>query len=332
MDLSIIIVNWNSKEYLRACISSIKAFTAGIRYEVIVIDSASYDGAGEMLAESHVRFIQSDRNLGFARANNRAVLASTGRYLLFLNPDTELAGPAVNILYDHLRRLPRAGAVGCRLLNGDGSIQTSCIQSFPTVLNQLLNAEFLRRLTPRSPLWGMAPLFAGTGPSEADVLSGACIMMPRNVFEQVGSFSEEYFLYAEDLDLCYKVRKAGYANYLVPGATIVHFGGGSSEKRATTFPAVMMRASVWRFLKKTRGAGYGLIYRTSTMIAACLRLALLSALSPLYLARKRTDAWRAAAGKWGAILVWSIGLQAAAARPGRDGMAPRGGSPGRWGI
>lgn len=320
MDLSIIIVNWNSKEYLGACLASIRAYTRDIHYEIVVIDSASFDGAGELLARSYpeVRFIQSDRNLGFAGANNRAVREASGKYLLFLNPDTELIGPAVNVMFDHLRRLPKAGAVGCRLLNGDGSVQTSCIQSFPTVLNQLLNAEFLRGLFPRSPLWGMASLVAGLGPDEVEVLSGACIMMPRGVFEQIGSFSEEYFMYAEDLDLCYKVRKAGYANYFIPDATIIHFGGGSSGKRTTVFPVVMMRAAVWKFLRKTRGAGYGLIYRGSTLVAAALRLVLLAVLWPLYRIRKRPARWSASARKWVAILAWSAGLGAGAGMGARS--------------
>src|SRR5437762_3548719 len=133
MDLSIIIVNWNSKDYLRKCLKSIYANTHGIDFEIIVVDNASFDGSGELLAQDFpkVRFVQSHTNLGFARANNLGFGNSTGRNVLFLNPDTEAVGGALNELLQRLQRLPNAGVVGCKLLNTDGSMQTSCLQSYP---------------------------------------------------------------------------------------------------------------------------------------------------------------------------------------------------------
>src|SRR5215204_3045030 len=160
-DVSVVIVNWNSREYLRKCLESIRAHAPAVCCEIVVIDSGSFDGCAEMLREQYpdVRFVQSDANLGFAKANNRAFQESTADVVLFLNPDTELVGPAIDLMLDKLRSLPRAGIVGCKLLNADGTIQTSCIQSIPTILNQALNSEFLRSRWPRSPLWGMAPLY-----------------------------------------------------------------------------------------------------------------------------------------------------------------------------
>lgn len=315
MDLSIIIVNWNSKDYLQKCIASILAWTSDIKYEIVVIDSASFDGVDKMLKQCYpqVRFIQSDRNIGFAKANNTAFKVSSGSHTLFLNPDTELVSPAVNILFDHMHTLPRAGAIGCTLLNSDGSLQTSCIQSFPTILNQLLSSEFLRALFPKSPLWGMASLFgAKDGPAEVEVISGACIMLRRTLFDQVGLFSEDYFMYAEDLDLCYKIRQAGYTNYYIPNAAAIHFGGGSTEKRPSDFSVVMMRESVWRFMKKHRGKIYGLAYRASTLISAVGRLLLLMILFPLQFVRKTGPSWNASFRKWRAILTWSLGHKDAA--------------------
>ena len=310
MDLSIIIVNWNSKDYLKKCIESIFTWTSGIDYEIVVIDSGSFDGSGEMLTQCYpqVKFIQSDKNLGFAKANNAAFNDSTGRNILFLNPDTEIEDPALNTLYHQLSSLPNAGIVGAKLLNSDRSVQTSCVQSFPTILNQLLNSKFLRTLFPRSPLWGMAPLFDVTdGPAEVDVLSGACIMLRRTLFEQVGLFSEDYFMYAEDVDLCYKIKQAGYRNYYIPDAVVVHFGGGSSEKRPSDFSVVMMRESIWRFMKKTRGNIYGMAYRASTLISAIGRLLLLLILLPLQPLRKSGASWNASFKKWMAVLTWSLG-------------------------
>lgn len=312
MELSIIIVNWNSKDYLQQCIASILHSKSEIKFEIVVIDGGSFDGSGEMLRQCYpqVKFIQSDKNLGFAKANNVAFKASSGRLVLFLNPDTKVVVPAIDILFDQMQKLSGAGAIGCKLLNADGSIQTSCIQSFPTILNQLLDSNFLRALFPKSRLWGMASLFGVTnGPTEVEVLSGACIMMRRSLFEQIGLFSEDYFMYAEDSDLCYKVRCAGYKNYFIPYATIFHFGGGSTEKAPSDFSVVMMRESVWRMMRKTRGRFYGFAYRVSTMISSISRLILLMVLFPLHLFRRGGGSWNGSFRKWKAILSWSLGLK-----------------------
>lgn len=161
MDLSIIIVNWNSKDYLRKAIASIETETKGIELEVIVIDGGSFDGCVEMLRRYYpqVVFIQSDKNLGFAKANNEAFKASRGRNILFLNPDTEVEGHAIKTLYDQLNALQNAGIVGPKLLNTDRSIQESCIRAFPTILNQVLESDVLRNMFPKAKLWGMKPLF-----------------------------------------------------------------------------------------------------------------------------------------------------------------------------
>lgn len=314
MDLSIIIVNWNSKELLRRCLASVESQTGGITYEIIVIDSGSFDGCDHMLKECypHVHFMQSGSNIGFARANNEAFRVSVGDVVLFLNPDTELVGPAVNIMLRHLRALPDAGAVGCRLVNADGSLQDTCIQAFPTILSQFANSNLLRAAFPRWSIWGMAALFSATDrPAKVEAISGACIMLTRWTFQQVGLFSEDYFMYAEDVDLCHKVKQSGHANYYLPDATVLHFGGGSSDKAPSEFSAVMMRESIWQFLSKTRGSLYGLVYRASTVVLAAIRLALLVALWPLQAMRRRGPPWSASFRKWRAILGWGLGWREA---------------------
>lgn len=312
MDLSIIIVNWNSREYLQKCIASILAWTNNANYEIVVIDGGSFDGCDEMLRRHYpqVRFIQSQKNIGFAKANNTAFRESRGRYILFLNPDTELINPVVNILFDYIQKAPNAGAIGCKLLNADKTVQTSCLQAFPTILNQFLDSELLRALWPRSPLWGNAPLFGvQIRPEEVEAISGACIMVKRSLFEKVGLFSEDYFMYAEDLDLCYKIRQAGYTNYYIPDATVIHFGGGSTEKSPSDFSVVMMHESVWRWMRKTGGNVYGLAYRVSTLISAIGRLVLLMTLFPLHFIRRDGESWNGSFRKWKAILTWSLGLK-----------------------
>lgn len=309
MELSIIIVNWNSRDFLASCLESVRKFTHGIDYEIIVIDSGSFDGAGEMLQSRFpdVVFIQSDRNVGFARANNMAFRHARGEYVLFLNPDTELTSAAVNIALAHARAHPDAGAVGCRLLNGDGSLQTSCIQAFPTIVGQFLSSEVLMKLFPRSTLWGMSALFqAGNDFCEVEVISGACLMVRHTAFESVGGFSEDYFMYTEDVDLCYKLRCAGYRNHYLPAATVKHFGGGSSESAPSNFSVVMMRDSIMRYFVKYRGFAYATAYRYSTLVAAAMRITLYLALLPLHRIVRPLSRQKGTARKWLAILQWSL--------------------------
>jgi GT2 family glycosyltransferase len=226
--------------------------------------------------------------------------------LFFLNPDTEVIGRAIETLFEGISRLPNLGAIGCKLLNTDGSIQTSCLRPIPTLTNQALDSEFLRRLFPRSALWGNAALLANDPSAEVEALSGACTMMKRSIFEEIGGFSEEFFMYSEDTDLCDKVRRAGYKNYYISNASIVHHGGSSSKQCSNHFADVVMRESIWRFLRKTRGSAYALGYRVSIALAAACRLALVTLALPLQvLGRKRELKYTF--GKWVHLLGWALG-------------------------
>jgi len=314
MDLSIIIVNWNSVEYLKACIASVQRETSGIEYEIVVIDSGSFDGCDAMLERTYpdVRFVQSERNIGFGQANNMAVGFSRGRSLLFLNPDTEIQGTAIASMHAWLERSPDAGGVGCRLLNSDGSVQTSCVQAFPTIPNQVLDAEWLRARWQRSGLWGIDALFAtDTAPKEVQTVAGACVMMKREVFDRVGGFSNEYFMYAEDIDLCYKIATLGLKVYYLPDATVVHHGGGSSNEAPSSFSIVLMRESICLFLNKQRGRVYAGCYRLAMLASALLRLAVLR----LQLRRRaHDDGFKSSRRKWKAILEWSLWREATVRR------------------
>jgi len=311
VELSIVIVNWKSRDYLRKCVASIYAGTSGIEFEIVVIDSASFDGAGEMLAKDFpkVRFIQSAENLGFSKANNRAFESASGRVILFLNPDTEVAGDAIIRMFKAMSALPDAGAMGCKLLNTDGSIQTSCVQAYPTILNQVLSADVFRRLTPRSSLWGMKAIFdANPTPQVVEMISGACLMMRRDVFERIGRFSTEYFMYAEDVDLCFKAQRAGFKNYYFNDAEVVHHGGGSSQQARSNFSSIMMIESISQFLKKYRGGFYSLTYRLVTGIFVFLRVIVLLLLSPLIVLKNGFSRWSGACSKWWAVFRWGFGL------------------------
>jgi GT2 family glycosyltransferase len=313
VNLSIVIVNWNSKDHLAECIPSILAETQALQFEIIVIDSASYDGAGEMLREDYpeVRFIQSPENGGFAKSNNAAFAEAKGDYVLFLNPDTVIHDRSIERAHAAIQTCENPGVVGCRLLNTDGSIQTSCIQAFPTMLNQWLNIEWLRKRFPRARLWGLAPLSQRTSePIPVDVVSGAFLMMRRQLFEAFGGFEEDYFMYSEDVDLCYRLQKAGYVNYLIPQTRVIHHGGGSSSRRTVnTFSSVMMLESRWKFFRKTRPAAYCVAYRLGMFFCSLARLAVVLVLSSFGQGGSRGDYFRKVRREWAARMKWTLGFQ-----------------------
>lgn len=312
--LSIIIVNWKSARFLGPCLDSIYASSEDLVYEVIVVDNASYDGCDTLLADRYpqVKFIQSPVNLGFSRANNLAYRQSSGKTLLFLNPDTEIGSQAIPTMHRLLLDTPDAGAIGCMLLNTDGTLQSSCIQAFPTILNQVLDAEILRRLFPLLSLWGTRPLFERSEiPIPVEVVSGACLMVKRHVFEAAGLFSTDYFMYAEDTDLCFKIRSSGFVVYYTSATSVVHHGGGSSKQRERNYFAdVVVRESLFRFLTKFRGRLYGYLYRVATGCAASFRITLLGSFMVLIPRRFARDVLRISLGKWINIFRWSLGREA----------------------
>ena len=257
-ELSIIFVNWNSLQYIHDCLRSLYTHTIGVSFEVIVVDNRSPECGIETLRQDfpEISIIMSDINLGFAGANNLGFKQSIGRYVLFLNPDTELNGPAIQTLLTKLKELPDAGIVGCQLLNTDLTIQTSCIQTFPTVLNQLLDIESLKQRWPACPLWNIAPLYETSNEAfSVEVISGACMLMKREVFESAGMFSEEYFMYAEDLDLCYKMKQLGLRNYYVGKAQVIHHGGkSSSQGPISQWSTFMKLRAIQKFSRRLTGA------------------------------------------------------------------------------
>ena len=312
MDLSIVIINWNSAGYLRNCLRSVYEHTQGIDMEIIVLDNASFDGSRELVEREfrQVRFIQSEQNLGFARGNNTAVRHASGHWLLFLNPDTELHGPAINRLLDAAKSLPRPGALGARLLNGDGTLQTSCVQVFPRITNHLLDADILRRWFPRARLWGAAALYSDNpAPVPVERVSGACLMTPRPTFEQLGGFEEGYFMYCEDLEYCLKAHKAGCRNYYVPKAVVVHHGGKSSSQVLGQFATVMMAQSGWRFFRKERGLRWAVAFRCCLAVKAVSRLCLLALAYPLPWQENRRRRLNASVRKYVSVARWAAGAE-----------------------
>jgi GT2 family glycosyltransferase len=309
---SFIIVNWNSLQYLRDCLKSIHEKVTKITYEIIVVDNASYDGSAKFLFEKypHVLFIQSEKNLGFSGANNLGAEKAKGQVYLFLNPDTEIRGDAIELLYTTLFSDKNYGAIGCRLLNTDGSLQTSSILPFPSLFNLIFDAESLKQLTRMSKQWGIAALYRpGNGPWTVEAISGACLMIKSEVFHKVDGFSKDYFMFAEDIDICYKIHTAGYANMYLPSALVVHHGGGATaKKKVATFSIVLQRDSMYLYLRKFRGNRYAMCYRISIGAMAILRTLFFLCISPLSIVMRSRIATNGLI-KWSHIFSWSIGKE-----------------------
>lgn len=312
MDLSIIIVNWKSLHFTKKCIASLISTIQELEYEIIVVDNASESCQEILDLYPQVKLIASDQNLGFAQANNLGVRYATGRKLLFLNPDTIVLGDAVLRMALCLDS-EKIGAVGCRLLNRDFTVQMSCVQRFPTITNQLLSIDALKRRWPNLPLWGMQPLFsdAPAHPFVVDVVSGACLMVKRHIFERISGFSRDYFMYAEEVDLCWKLRCMGYRVCHISEAQVVHVGGQSTANSAVALSDIALRRSVFKFLRKSRGIMYALTYRVALIMSAASRVAILGfLLTPLNWNRNGSPAENIRAlKKWCGIGQWALALR-----------------------
>lgn len=231
--VSIIIVNWNTRDLLANCLNSIAATAGDLDLETIVVDNASSDGSPAMMLRQfpHVRLLANQENVGFARANNQAAAASLGRYLLLLNSDAQLWPNALQALLDVAEANPRVGIVGAQLRNADGSFQASHTP-FPNLWQEFLILSGIgRRLFGR---W-----YPSRGPDDdrgarpVDYVEGACLLVRREAFDVTGGLDENYFMYAEEVDWCYTLRQKGWQVWYQPAAKVMHLGGGSSQKRRT---------------------------------------------------------------------------------------------------
>jgi N-acetylglucosaminyl-diphospho-decaprenol L-rhamnosyltransferase len=242
MDLSIIILNYNTREHLRACLESVRdegstSLSEGaIEAEVIVVDNASRDGSAEMVTAEFpwVSLIRSPRNGGFANGNNQGLARSRGAAILLLNPDTLMPPGGIAGLLSALAEHPEAAIVGPRLLRPDGSMHLACRRSFPTPSIAFYRLSGLSRLFPDSPRFGRYNLtFVDPGlPLEVDSVCGACMLVRRVVLERVGRLDERFFMYGEDLDWCLRTRLAGWSVRYEPDVVVQHQHGAASRKRA----------------------------------------------------------------------------------------------------
>ncbi len=233
MDLSVVIVNWNGREDILRCLQSLRSAPSAGDMEIIVVDNASTDDSVEQIQHLFpaVHLIQTGANLGFARAANRGLEKAQGDYVLFLNPDTIVPHGTLDAALTALRCRPTIGALGVRLLNSDGSVQPSCgrFLSLSGLIRQ--NCAALGFDMQHWESGRQDNLFSGTQTEDVDWAMGAFLLCPQVVLTEVGGFDEDYFLYSEDMDLCYRMRQHGYGVLYFPEVAVTHHGNRSGAQR-----------------------------------------------------------------------------------------------------
>lgn len=253
-DLSIIIVSWNVRELLESCLASIEAGRDELALETIVVDGGSTDGSPDMVETVYpwVKLIVRKDNVGFPKGNNIGLAEANGRYLLLLNPDTELVGRALTTMVAYLEANPDVGVVGGQLLNPDGTIQSSR-RRFPTAATAFFESTWLQPLAPKKVLRDYyAEDIGDDETADVDWVKGACLMTRQTILEEVGPLDADYFMYSEELDWCKRIKMAGWRVVYLPEAKIVHHEGKSSEQAVTARHINFQRAKL-RYFRKYHG-------------------------------------------------------------------------------
>ena len=254
MKLSIIIVNWNTGDLLRQCLHSIADTTREWpvdTVETFVVDNASQDDSLSLARSEHpwVQFVENKENVGFAGGNNQAFPLCSGQYVLLLNPDTKLMSGALETLVAFMDVHPEVGVCGPLLLNADGSLQSSCSPML-TPGREFWRLTFLDRLWPRATYpqhrWDRE------SPRQVEVIKGACLFLRQKALDQVGVLDERYFMYTEEIDLCYRLMQVGWQLYWVPGAQVIHYGEASSKQAAAAMYLQLYRSKA-QFYRKFGG-------------------------------------------------------------------------------
>ncbi len=233
MDLSIVIVNWNVKDFLKECLASVYRFSQDLEFEVFVVDNNSSDGSREMVARDFPKtlLIANSDNLGFSKANNRALEKCRGRYVLLLNPDTEILDNAMKNMVDYMDRRDTIDCLAPQLIYPDWSVQRSC-RHFPSFFTDLMENLFLDSFFSKSMFFNRYRM--GAWPHDrarfVDQPYGACLLFRAEVFKKIGLMDERFFMYYDEVDLCYRLKKAGGKIYFLPAIKIVHHTNKSSSQ------------------------------------------------------------------------------------------------------
>lgn len=301
--ISVIIVSWNARDYLKQCLASLTVETCRYPMEIIVVDNASTDGSPDCVESEYpdVRLIRNADNLGFSKANNIGVSASTGDYLCFVNSDVKVLPDCITRLVEYCKEHPEAGMVGPRIIGGDGLLQRSC-RGFPSVWNMFCRALAFDNLFKNN------KLFTGYSLSywpqdtirDVDILTGCFWLIRRPALEQVGLLDEDFFIYGEDMDWCKRFWNKEWRVVFVPSAEAIHYGGGSSSNAPVRFYIERNKADL-HYWKKHHSALAVACYFLTSFLHMLLRMigySLAMLLNP-----DKPD-WRHKVGRSWACLKW----------------------------
>ena len=274
MELSIIIVNYNVKYFLEQCLHSVLKAGKAIAMEVIVIDNCSTDGSEAYIKKLFpgISYYLNDSNTGFAKACNTGLSRASGEYILFLNPDTIVPEDCFVKCIEHFRSCQSAGALGVRMIDGAGQYLKESKRGFPDAATSFFKLTGLSWLFPHSSFF--ARYYLGNKDeytiAEIDVLPGAFLFTSKDILHKTGSFDESFFMYGEDIDLSYRIQRAGFRNLYYPEVTIIHFKGESTRKQSLKYIIIFYKA-MNIFVKKHYSANRALLFALFIRVAIVCR-------------------------------------------------------------
>lgn len=306
--VSIVIVSWNTRDILLDCLRSIREQTDA-SHEVIVVDNASVDGTVEAIRDSYpdTRIIANETNRGFAAANNQGAEIASGEFLLLLNPDTVILEHAIDRCLDRMAtwREERIGVLGCQVWENPDLIQKTCF-AFPgpkAILTGYFRLDLILRLLP-SVEDSEYSSWDRTTDRDVDVVSGMFMLMAREILDEDGLFDEQFFIYAEEADLCFRLSRRGFVRRFWTGAKILHLDGGSkSTDQIRPRMYIQLLDSILRFIRKNRGAIAYWSSRIALTFAMTIRVVVAGVLATV----RRRDADRKRFAVWGSGLRWLLG-------------------------
>jgi GT2 family glycosyltransferase len=304
MNLSIVIINYNTKALLLDCLDSINKNTKNLSYEIIIVDNASTDGSVEILKRlknRELKIILNRKNLGFAKANNQGIEIAKGRYILLLNSDTQIPMEVLEKMTGFMDKNPKVAVASCALKNKDGSLQATggYFPTLPRVITWMLFLDDIplmdKLIKPFHPMHEKSFIYRGEAffqkMGERDWVTGAFFLVRREVFEEIGLLDEEYFMYTEEVDFCFRAKKKGWKVWYIPSLAITHFGGASS---ASEFPIISEYKGIKIFYRKHMPAWQMPVLRFLLKTGAVLRIFLLGVLKGGSYARAYAKAFQIA--------------------------------------
>jgi hypothetical protein len=312
MDLTIIIVNWNTRALLENCLHSIGQTKGNLKVQIIVVDNASIDGSKDMVAAlfPEVYLISSGGNLGFAKANNLAIPYAEAPLILFLNPDTILKERSLAAMVDFLKAHPSVGALGCKIRDLNDRVQELPLQMRISPLKKLFDLLLVSEKT----MGTMRRIIPYQDPNRSGYVSllyGACLMVRKITLDQVGSFDERFFMYCEDVDLCHRIGAQGWKLYYLDAAEIIHLIGGATKETKAHFGILMMCDSIAKLMEKYHGNAGKMLYTVAVLISSPVRLCMifLFKIAGYFSARAGKMVNESSIDKHVTMVKWSLGLE-----------------------